>query len=171
MKYLMLSSSGREELLARLEAMPTLLEEVFQSLSPAEAATEGPSRTFSPVEQCWHLADLEREGFGLRIQRLLEEEEPLLADFDGSRLARERRYRRRSLREGLVAFDRARRANLALLRSLSVNRWSRSGTQEGVGRLMLCDLPEMMAQHDNAHRGEIEEWVKSRRRPRRSAIP
>jgi hypothetical protein len=37
--------------------------------------------------------------------------------------------------------------------------WARPGTQEGVGEMTLCDLPAMMAEHDDAHREEIEAWA------------
>jgi hypothetical protein len=100
--------------------------------------------------------------FGERIRRLLGEEDPFLPDFDGARLARERDYRARSLDEGLAAFRAGREANLALLRSLGPDQWTRAGTQEGVGRVALCDLPSMMAEHDAAHRAEIEAWDQAR---------
>jgi hypothetical protein len=38
------------------------------------------------------------------------------------------------------------------------DQWSRGGTQEGVGRIALCDLPSMMAEHDASHRAEIAAW-------------
>jgi len=125
-------------------------------------AEPGPDGAFAPVEQCWHLADLEREGYGLRIARLLSEEAPALPDFDGARMAEERRYRTLSLAEGLLAFAAARRANLAALDALTEPQWSRAGTQEGVGPLMLCDVPAMMAEHDASHRAEIEAWSRAR---------
>lgn len=48
--------------------MPAFLTERFAPLSAEEARVPGPDGGFSPVEQCWHLADLEREGFGTRIR-------------------------------------------------------------------------------------------------------
>jgi len=110
------------------------------------------------VEHCWHLADLEIEGFGERIRRLSEDVEPELPDFDGGRLAEERLYRTRSLADGIAAFRAARRENLRRLRSLTPEQWLRRGTQDGVGPVSLCDLPAMMAEHDAAHREEIEAW-------------
>ena len=98
--------------------MPDILDEAFGGLSAAEARIAG-TDGFSPVEQCWHLADLEREGYGVRIRRLLTEDEPALPDFDGERVARERDYKSLSLTEGLAAFRRARAENLAALRGLS----------------------------------------------------
>jgi hypothetical protein len=163
MKYTSLAVPDREELLTSLEAMPDFLRRAFRSLSAAEAATPGPGEAFSPVEQCWHLADLEREGFSARIQRLQKEDQPLLPDFDGGRLAKERQYRHRALSEGLSAFAEARRANVEALRSMRSEQWPRAGTQEGVGPVMLCDIPIMMLQHDSSHRAEIDTWLMSAR--------
>ena len=162
MKYLSLTRPDREALWNSLEGMPGFLEERFAALSAADAAAPGPEGAFSPVEHSWHLADLEREGFGARIRRLLAEADPYLPDFDGARVARERDYRRRSLAEGIASFRQERAANLALLRSLDATQWSRAGTQEGVGPVALCDVPTMMAEHDESHRAEIEEWGRSR---------
>lgn len=162
MKYLLLERAERAALRASMTAMPDFLAQRFGALSAEEAARPGPGGTFAPVEQCWHLADLEREGYGLRIRRLLDEDAPALPDFDGARVAEERRYRTLSLAEGLRAFAEARSANLAALEALTDAQWSRAGTQEGVGAVMLCDVPVMMAEHDAAHRGEIEAWALAR---------
>jgi hypothetical protein len=137
-------------LLSQLEGMPELLADRLGSLGPDEGALAGRDGGFSPVEHCWHLADLEREGYGVRIERLLHETEPVLPDFDGSRLAEERQYRAKSLAEGLTAFGAARRANLVVLRGLVPSDWARQGSQEGVGAVRLSDLPRMMADHDLA---------------------
>jgi uncharacterized damage-inducible protein DinB len=111
---------------------------------------------FSLVEHAWHLADLEKEGFGERIRRLRDEERPSLPDFDGARLARERAYRSLPLAPALAAFALARFANVASLRALDELDWERGGEQEGVGGVRLSDIPRMMAEHDAAHRAEIE---------------
>jgi len=163
MRYLKLTREDRQALVARLAAMPAFLEASFDTLSPGEAATPGPDGTPSPVEQCWHLADLEREGYAVRIRRLLDEADPLLPDFDGDRIARERRYTTRNLGEALAAFRDARAANLAALRAVHEPDWFRAGVQEGVGAVALCDIPAMMDQHDEAHRREIEEWKRESR--------
>lgn len=162
MKYLRLDKAGRKALMEGLEAMADFVGARYASISPDEASRPGPGESLSPVEQCWHLAELEREGFGARIRRLLGEEDPFLPDFDGARLARERNYRARSLDEGLAAFRAERAANLALLRSVAPEQWARAGTQEGVGPVALCDLPAMMGEHDASHRAEIEAWARAR---------
>ena len=139
--------------------MPDVLDKAFAGLSAADARLAG-ADGFSPVEQCWHLADLERDGYGVRIRRLLTEDEPALPDFDGERVAQRARLqsRCRSI-EGLAAFRQARAENVAAFRRVSDREWERRGTQEGVGRIGLCDVPAMMAEHDAAHRKEIEAWI------------
>ncbi len=166
----MLGKEARGELVRELEAMPELLEAAFSDLTPREAAVRGPEGAFSPVEHCWHLADLERLGYAVRIAKLRAETDPHLPDFDGARAAREREYLKLSLAEGIEAFRRARLANLETLRGLETSEWRRTGAQEGVGRIALCDLPGMMAEHDRSHRAEIREWLDVRRR-RQDARP
>jgi hypothetical protein len=161
MRITLLSRGERAALLQDLEAMPAFLRATLGRLTPAQAALPGPGGSFSPAEQAWHLADLEREGYAVRIRRLLEEERPRLADFDGARIARERGYRSLSLLEGIAAFESARRENLAQLRGVRGDAWSREGTQEGIGAVALCDLPALMGEHDRGHRAEIREWLEA----------
>lgn len=158
MQYMKLTEVQRLELMESLAAMKMFLRKVFASVTPEETQTPGPAGSFSPVEQVWHLADLEREGFGLRIQRLKTEANPQLPDFDGAKVAHERNYRSLSLAAGLRTFEAAREANIAILQLLPPQAWLRSGTQEGVGTVSLCDMPTFMHQHDQAHMAEIQEW-------------
>jgi hypothetical protein len=163
MKYLLLTRPAQDTMLAGLENMPDFLASAFDGLSETEASTPLSADSFSAVEHCWHLADLEEEGFSYRISRLLEGCSPLLADFDGARIARDRNYRTRSLAQGIAAFRSARQKNLALLRNLSGDDWNQKGEQEGVGPVMLCDIPVMMAEHDASHRDEIAGWLHTRK--------
>ena len=162
MRYLMLNGGTRDALLQRLASMPRFLADCFEGLSAAAAKTPGPAGSFSPVEHCWHLADLEAEGFGVRIRRLRDEVFPQLPDFDGGRVAAERQYRMQSLLAGIEAFRNARESSLRAIRDIGPTEWERRGVQEGVGAIMLCDLPHMMVEHDDAHRVEIENWLRTR---------
>jgi len=144
-----------ETLLLTLESTPALLARAIEEC-PARLVSRRPEAGgFSLVENVWHLADLEREAYGVRIRRLLAEEEPTLANFDGDRIARERDYQKRSVAEGLAAFGAARRRNLERLRAVPSSAWRRSGSQESVGRITLSDLPRMMAEHDRSHTEDI----------------
>jgi hypothetical protein len=147
-----------KDLLA-LREMPDFLERALGGLSAEQARQRGAGGTFAPVEQAWHLADLERDGYALRIRRLLAEDRPSLPDFRGDRVAEQRQYLTLSLAEGLRAFREAREATLALLALVPAEAWERAGEQEGVGEVALRDIPSMMVQHDAGHRAEIEAWL------------
>ena len=144
-----------EALLVTLESTAALLSRAAASLSPAEARRRPAAGGFSLVENVWHLADLEREGYGVRIRRILAESNPALLNFDGERMARERAYQELDLDRGIVLFARARRQNLEALSRLSPSDWRRSGSQEGVGCVKLEDIPRMMVEHDRSHGLEI----------------
>jgi len=62
MQYLMLNSADQDHILSELPAMPEFMEAPFKTISLLEAAAPGPKDAFSPVEHCWHVADLERDG-------------------------------------------------------------------------------------------------------------
>jgi hypothetical protein len=144
--------------MSALARMPQWLRDACAGLPADLAATPGTAGAFSALEQVWHLADLEREGFGLRIRRLQQEHNPQLSDFDGTRIARERNYRALSLTDGLRAFATARAENLATLAAVPAADWDRAGTQEGVGPVALCDMPLFLHQHDASHVAEIHAW-------------
>src|SRR5688572_30494985 len=97
-----------ETLLLTLESTAALLARAGTQLSEDTVRQRGTTGGFSLVEHVWHLADLEREGYAARIRRLLSEDEPVLSNFDGNRVARERLYERRNFAEGLIAFTEAR---------------------------------------------------------------
>ena len=108
-----------ETLLLTLESTPALLSRAAALLSPGHARRRPAAGGFSFVENVWHLADLERDGFGVRIRRILAESEPALMNFDGERIARERAYQERDVDRGIVCFARSRRQNLEALARLS----------------------------------------------------
>ena len=148
-----------ETLFLTLESTPALLARAAAEVPEDGVRQRGTAGGFSLVEHVWHLADLEREAYGVRIRRLLTEDEPVLSNFEGDRVARERMYLRRDLAEGLLAFTSARTRNLQLHREVSAEDWKRAGRQEGIGRIELSDVPRMMTEHDRAHGVEIAELV------------
>jgi hypothetical protein len=142
--------------LAELDALPAWLADVLARVPAAARLTPATDGSFCLTEHLWHLADLERDGFATRIDRLIAEDDPALPDFDGERVARARCYRELDAAGGLAAFTEARRTNLARLAGLTEAQRGRSGTQDGVGRVVLGDLAQRMRDHDRAHIAEIE---------------
>jgi uncharacterized damage-inducible protein DinB len=144
-----------DDLLKELEGFPRFLVDALDTLGDPRARERPAPQSWSLAEQIWHLADLEREGWLVRIERLLSESAPALPDFDGDAIAEARDYRSKDPYLGLQRFRSARSATLARLRALNTEQWKRAGTLEGAGPLALADLPRRMREHDEGHRREI----------------
>ena len=136
-----------------LRAFPQQLRDLIASIPQDRLRVRGTDGTFAPVEQAWHLADLEVEGYGMRIARIIEEDSPELGDFKGDVVAKERNYIELELEPALERFAKARRENIARLESARDH--SRTGTQESVGRVTLEQVAEQMAEHDAGHAAEL----------------
>jgi len=158
-------SDAWDDLVDGLEGMPEELRAAAARMGESRWR-EAPAGAFCIIEQAWHLADLEREGYGERIRRLLAEDDPILPDFDGARVAAERSYRSQSFEEGVAAFAGARAANIAVLRRVPASARVRRGHQDGVGVVTLGDVPRMMREHDDSHRAEIAALLAGTAAPR-----
>src|SRR5919202_3497218 len=102
-----------QTLLAFLAETPDAVRRLTDELSADAARVKPTAKEFSALEQVCHLRDIEREGYGVRLRRLLAEDSPTLADIDGARLALERDYQRQDLACALAEFTEARRGNIA----------------------------------------------------------
>jgi hypothetical protein len=127
------------------------MESVPQELLTKQPAAGG----LALIENAWHLADLEVEGYGVRLRRLLAESSPSLPDFQGDVIARERDYLHLPLAPALERFEQARAENIALINTASEADRRRTGEQEGVGIVTFARVVEMMAEHDAGHADEI----------------
>jgi len=155
------------EIIAFLEETPEAVRRLSDGLGADELRVRNADGSFSFVEHVCHLRDIEREGYGARIERMLAEESPLLADIDGAKLAAERRYDEQRFEDGLEAFAEARRRSAFALRGVTDEQLRRHGVFEGVGEITLRSLVSMMYEHDTAHRGEMRE-LRERLMSRRS---
>jgi len=144
-------NSDLRALLDFLDDTPNKVANFVRELSGAETRLKNSLDEFSALENICHLRDLERQGYSLRIRRILAETDPHLADFDGARVAAESNYNNELPNLALEAFQAARKANVEKLRSLTDEQLRREGTLEGVGRITLRLLAEMMREHDEGH--------------------
>jgi hypothetical protein len=140
-----------------LAETPAAVRQLTSNLTESAARWKPSDKEFSAVEHLCHLRDIEQEGYRARIGRILEEEQPLLPDLDGARLAQERSYNKQELNVALDVFTRARLDNLSLIKSLSPEQLGRCGTFENVGPITLEKLLHMMREHDEAHLQELKD--------------
>ena len=139
------------ELLQSLESTSAQISELIDGLSDSELLWRNTGSEFSAVENICHLRDLELQGYLPRISRMLDEIDPALADFDGARVAAESNYNREQPDPAFQAFLLTRKQNVQKLRSLTEEQLRREGTLEGVGKITLKRLAEMMREHDEGH--------------------
>jgi hypothetical protein len=141
--------------LAAIAAMPAFLEAALGSRAPAALVWRPAPEAFSLVEHACHLRDLEREGYLVRLRRILAEKAPELTGFDGATIARERDYLRQDARAAARDFAGARAELVAAASRLTPRELSREAVFAGK-RITAADLLAMIAGHDGEHRQEIE---------------
>lgn len=149
------------EALDRLGAMPAILEEALRGASADELRLRAAEDGFCLIEQACHLRDLEREGYLLRLERMLAEAHPALAGFEGDVVARSRDYMAQDALGAAREFAALRGRFLERARRLDAQAMRRTG--DFMGRsITVCDLLAMMVDHDAGHRQEIAQLVAAR---------
>ncbi|MBV9211077.1 MAG: DinB family protein [Acidobacteria bacterium] len=145
-----------EDLARFLEETPAKISRLAEGLNETESRWKPAPNEFSVVENVCHLRDIELDGYALRIQKILREDEPFLPDLNGAQLAQERLYNEQELEAALDAFKDARRTNVLALKNLSPAELERRGVFENTGAITLSRLLEMMREHDMAHLAELK---------------
>lgn len=151
---------GFAESVERLAGMPEFLDAALVAVEPEDLLARPGEGEFSLVEHACHLRDLEREGFLVRVRRMLSEDCPDLQLFDGTAVAAARDYPAQDPREAARDFAGTRREVVALLEPLGADDLRREATIGG-RRISFADLVAMMVEHDREHREEIERLMDS----------
>jgi hypothetical protein len=139
-----------------LKNMPETLRQQVAGLTDAQIHFHPEGGYFSVLENICHLRDIEVEGYGMRLKRILAEDHPTLPDLDGGQLARDRRYNEQPLQPALDAFIQARHANLKILEKVTERQFARTAYLETVGEITLGKLLELWVEHDRGHVHELE---------------
>ncbi len=146
---------GLAETIERLGAMTQFVEAAIASVPRDEMAFQPAPDRFSLLEHACHLRDLEREGYLVRIRRMLTEPGPTLESFDGAAVATARAYMLQDGRAAAHEFAAARHESMRLIGTLADADLAREATFAGK-RVSFGDLLAMMVEHDREHRQEIE---------------
>lgn len=146
-----------QDVVSFLEETPRHIRQLAAEMTGQDLRWKPSPDEFSVVEQVCHLRDLEREGYGARIKKMLAENGPQLPDFDGSRIAKERDYNHQDFESACREFALAREENVRVMKTLSPEQLNRSGVLEGVGTITLERLFQLMREHDQSHRQELND--------------
>lgn len=146
------------ESIERLESMPEFLDTAIDVVSREDLRFRPSPKQFSLLEHACHLRDLEREGYLVRVRRMITEKMPVLEPFDGAAVAHSRDYLSQDARLVAQEFAAARREVTGLLAPLTSEDLAREATFDGK-RISFGELIAMMVEHDREHREEIEELM------------
>ena len=100
-----MNASEFQQFVEFLEETPDAVRRLTNKLSDQELRDKPSADEFSALEQVCHLRDIELEGYGPRIRKILAEDGPALPDLDGARLAAERDYNSQTVAPALQAFS------------------------------------------------------------------
>lgn len=141
----------------QLEAHCALIPATHRHWAPA--SWEGvPSEALTAVEHVCHLRDVETEGYQRRIERTLNEENPLLSSIDTDALARDRRYGSSDTAEALAAFRAARAQTMRTIERIRPTELDRPAVLEGYGPVTLRGLVHYLCSHDQQHLAGLQ-WL------------
>jgi hypothetical protein len=140
-----------------LGTMPDEFEKVFRQVPrnlwnwKPESWDGVPGESFSALEQACHLRDIEIDGYHVRFQRMLREDNPALESIDGYALARERKYEEQAPDAVLAEFRSARARTIEMLSDLTDAAWRRKGSFAEYGILTTAGLAHLLRSHDQQH--------------------
>lgn len=147
-----------------LENFPDQFERYFYEIPESSwqwnpESWEGvPSESFNAIEQICHVRDIEIEGYHVRFNRLLNEENPTLDSLDGYALVETKNY---ALANPTLVFNEirvAREKTLKLLGNLTEVQLGREGFFEGYGRVTVAGLVHFLSSHDQQHLSGLQ-WL------------
>ena len=141
--------------LAALAAMPQRFADIMSSIAPTLWKIRAQDGNFSLQEHACHLRDIEIEAYRARLERMLAEATPALADVDGGALARARDYHRQDLVKAQAVFAAVRADMVHRLGTLPPEDRRRTGVMEGVGEISVEGLVAKMLEHDAEHLSDL----------------
>ena len=142
-------------LLAVLEESPSwVARRLERHPAPRWAIAPAPGR-WSALEVLCHLRDADRDVLAPRLERMLTETLPALADVDMRGWDLARGYRTESARAVHRSWSVARRALVGRLSPLGPGEWRRLGWHSVRGPFPLGEMVRDWAEHDLSHRRQL----------------
>jgi hypothetical protein len=142
----------------RLERLTRTADELAAAVkgqSEAVLSRRPDAKNWAAKEIVCHLRDTE-ESFAGRFEQILAMSvDPMLGGANPDRWAEERQYLRNEVGEALGHFRKRREENLATLRKLTPEQWSKGGLHPVRGRMTIDTFLTLMAWHDDNHLDQL----------------
>jgi hypothetical protein len=139
-----------EAVLAALAAVPGEFARLVSDKTNDQLMRPAQDGGFGMVEILPHMRDWEAI-LGDRVERILDEDEPSLEEYDDSLWAIEHAYRDQDPRQSLQEFTALRASLVARLEPLGPGEWDRVGILAKHGRVTLHWLLDQFSNHDAKH--------------------
>lgn len=151
----MLLTHEHHAILDRMLSSAAIVQRAVEAAHPGRFTQPPREGEWLALETLIHLRDIVIHDYGLRIRRLIYEDDPIFADFD------EESYRRVSLARGETTSDLldtiiAEHEQLVrLLRTLTDTEWSRQGRHPSLGVMSIEFLARRVGEHAEEHAAQI----------------
>jgi hypothetical protein len=147
--------------LEQLESTPDILRGLMCELSEADAYWKPSPDRFSVAEVLGHLSHMEGRCYRTRVDRILNEERPVIEPEDASFYYD--LYRQADAEDSFDHFEEQREDNVDFLRDLPVEAGRRVAIHSKLGEITLANLLHEWALHDLGHIRQIAEIVRARK--------
>lgn len=142
--------------LERTRGGPGVLGESCEGLAEDDFRRKPGVGKLSILEHMTHMLDMERDVFGVRLRRVLEEENPKLEPVDQEHYVDESRYAGRTFRQVFDEWQKLRLANVELVEATGPAEWTRAVRHPDLGDATFADVVHRWSRHDSDHLRQIE---------------
>lgn len=153
-----MARENRRELIHKYREGPEVMADAISGLSEAELDHRPSDGGWSAREVVHHTADSEMTS-AIRLRRLVAEDRPQIAGYNGDEFAARLHYRTRPVQPSLDAIRAARETTAAILEALSDEAWERAGTHSEVGEYSIDTWLEIYATHCHDHADQARRAV------------
>jgi len=141
-----------------LSSTPGIITRFCNGVSDAIADHDQGPDYFTLREVLAHLADWEPIWLE-RIQRIVQEESPVLPNIDEGEMAELNSYATTSVQTSLANFTRGRAVLVEYLQSLPEDAFARSGVRPEIGIITVKDIATIILAHDTYHIAQLARYT------------
>jgi hypothetical protein len=143
--------------LDRSRGSPAALADSCRGLAEDDFRRKPGVGKLSILEHMTHMLDMERDVFGVRLRRVLEEENPKLDPVDQEHLVEESRYAGRTFQQVFDEWEKLRRANVELVETTGLVEWERPVRHPDLpGPATFAHVVHRWSRHDADHLRQID---------------
>jgi hypothetical protein len=136
---------------------PPVVREAVRGLSDEDARRKPGAGKLSIIEHLWHLLEMEREVFAVRLRRVLTEDNPKLAPVNQEHFVEDVHVEGRDCAGIVDEWERLRLANVAVVEGTCEADWKRPTRHPELGdKATFADVVGRWSRHDGDHVRQIE---------------